>query len=165
MVFLPELKGASLNAYNNALSLAVKKALSEFKVSSQDQLVIRELRPQDLGLPNGVWSFTTTANAETTIIDTNVNKGRIIVINGVFYPISGTQAITQLTVTSGSGVARIWTIQGISYLENETAYFVDPLTIKQNNPITIQAYATAASTDEPLVLLGTVVELKGMVIG
>jgi len=164
MAYYFKLEGPALAALT-ALTREVKKvAMTQLKVS-EDEIVTRPLRPEDVGLSTPVWTFNiSSANAWNTLISHTIASDRFVGINGVLYQVSGTAVITQLRVTRAGQKKRYWQIQGVEYTENQTMFFDDPIIVEQNTPITVEGYATATSSAETLCFLGVVAERKGILI-
>ena len=169
-MFFNKLEGISLSAYELMIKDLRTKAQTELKLNP-DQVVVRDLRPEDIGLTGG--RFTSTMNILSSwnkIINTyTVADNRFIGISGIFYArISGTQAATQLRVTRATSKARYWNIQGINITENAQRFFDDPIITGQNQTLTIEAFVpnvTANTTKaENIILMGSVAERKGILI-
>lgn len=124
-----------------------------------NELTVRSLRPEDLGL-TGSWSFSVaTPNAWNNVLSKSLGDNRFLAITGVTY--TGT-AITQVRIVAGGSTKEIWNIQAIPLMENPRYIDMTPTIIKQNQSISIDVYATASGT-ESLIFDGIVVEKKGMV--
>ncbi len=127
----------------------------------EENLTVRGLRPEDLGLTGSSWTFNiTSANAWNNIISGSAGDNRYIAITGLSYTGS---AITQVRMVLGGRTSEIWSIEHIPSLENPIFIDLTPTIIKQNQRIDIDVYATAAGT-ESLVFQGIVVEKKGLVL-
>ncbi len=129
---------------------------------SESELVVRSLRPEDVGLSASAFSFPITkVNAWNNIISTNVADNRFIAIVGLTY--TG-NVITQVRVVAAGATKEIWNVQAIPAME--TPRFVDltPTAIQQNQRLDIDVYATGTSAGESLVIEGIVVERKGLVV-
>ncbi|RLF35617.1 MAG: hypothetical protein DRM99_04315 [Thermoplasmata archaeon] len=166
MAFFAELKGDALDAYKKTYQIVKQKAMKELNLS-EDQIVIRPLRPEDLGLTNPAWRFSVTStSAWNTLIDSKtIADNRFVGIYGICSPES-TQLITQLKITRAGSDARIWNIEIASAQEDKTIYVDDPFTVDQNTTLTIQGYnaTTGTNSSYQLIFLGVVAEKKGMVI-
>ncbi|MCD6240466.1 hypothetical protein J7K27_02935 [Candidatus Bathyarchaeota archaeon] len=164
MAYYFKLEGPALAALTAVTKEIKRIATAQLKVS-EDEIVTRPLRPEDLGLSNPVWTFNiSSANAWNTLISHTIPSDRFISINGILYQVSGTAVLTQLRITRAGQKKRYWQIQGAEYTENQTMFFDDPVIVEQNTPITIEGYATATSSDEKLCFLGVVAERKGILI-
>ncbi len=128
----------------------------------ESELVVRSLRPEDLGSSSSAFSFPiATANAWNNIISTNVSDNRFIAITGVVYTGS---IITQLRIVAAGSTKEIWNVQAIPSMETPRYVDLTPTAIQQNQMLAIDVYATNTSAGESLVFEGIVVERKGLVI-
>ena len=128
---------------------------------SRDQLTIRSLRPDDLGL-GSTWSMNlATANAWNTTVNTNVGDNRFICLKSVSY--SGTAA-ESVRITAGSSVVAEFNIQQIPGITTTHTARIREVVVEQNMPIRIEVYASAIAATDTLILSGTVVEKRGMVL-
>ena len=128
---------------------------------SRDQLTVRSLRPDDLGL-GSIWSVNlTSANAWNTVINTNVGDNRFICLKSVSY--SGTAA-EAIRVTAGGSVVLETNIQRIPGITTTHTASIRNVVVEQNMPIRIEVYASAVSATDQLIISGSVVEKRGMVL-
>jgi len=129
---------------------------------SRDQLTVRSLRPNDLGL-GSVWSINlANANAWNQVINTNVADNRFICLKSVSY--NGTAA-ESIRVTAGSSVVLETNIEQIPGITTTHTASIREVVVEQNMPIVVDVYASAVSATDNLILSGTVVEKKGLVLG
>ena len=139
-MFYKEFKGVAYKAYQLMRQDLINMAMKELNVS-EDDLVVRDLRPEDIiisGTPQ--WSKTT-----------NVTGGWATGGSGWRIDRSGS-------------VARYWHIQElIPNNENNVMYVDDPIIIPQNNLLTIKGYSLTSAT-EYLRLIGLTVERKGLLL-
>jgi len=165
MAYYFKLEGKALEAYNAMVAKLEEKAMRELKLS-RDEIVIRPLRPEDLGLTTPEWTFNiASSGAWNTMIDNKtIADNRFVGINGVLIEESGEMAVTQLKITRMGQDKRFWQIQGINYLEDSCIFFNDPITVDQNTTLTIKGYARATDSDFQCVFLGAVAEKKGVLI-
>ncbi len=170
-MFFNELAGVPLSAYAQMVKDLRSKAETELKLRPE-QVVVRDLRPEDIGLTSGIFTSTMVTLASwNKIINTyTVSDNRFVGISGVFYPrITGTQAATQLRVKRATATARYWNIQGINVTENAQRFFDDPIITGQNQILTIEAFVPNVggpntSKAEDIILMGAVAERKGILI-
>ena len=169
-MFFNKLTGVPLGAYAKMVKELKQKAQTELKLRP-DQIVVRDLRPEDIGLTRGRFTSTmTTVASWNKITDTyKVGDNKFLGISGIFYARStGTQAASQLRVTRANSKARYWNIQGINITENAQRFFDDPIIVEQNQVLTIEAFVPNVKANttkaEDLILLGAVAERKGMLI-
>ena len=165
MAYYLNLEGTALDAHKRMIDELTKKAVEQLRLPP-DQLTVRMLRPQDLGLPNGASTFNVaTANADNAIVSAQViADNRFVGINGVLIGESGTSVVTQLRISRAGKDKRIWQIQDINFTESNIVWFDDPVIIEQNMPITINAYALATDAEWRATFLGAVVEKKGLLV-
>ena len=127
---------------------------------SRDQLTIRSLRPNDLGL--NTWSMNlANINAWNTTVNTNVADNRFICLKSVSY--SGTAA-ESIRVTAGSSVVAEFSIEQIPGVTTTHTASIRDIVVEQNMPIRIEVYASAVSATDNVILSGSVVERAGMVL-
>ncbi len=168
-MFYPKLEGVSLEAHRVTVDKLTTLAKRELKLGDEG-IIKRSLRPEDLGL-TGRWAFTVTSTSgyHTMVNAATISNTKFVSLEGVFYPKSSAQLITQLEINRSGSIVRYWTIQGVNFLQDNMFFFDDPVTIKQNDPVTIRGYnpttsTNAAASPEEIVLIGTVVEKKGLTI-
>ena len=168
-MFYPKLEGVPLEAHRATVNKLKELAKTELKLGDEG-IVTRGLRPEDLGL-TGRWSFvvTSTSGYHTMVNASTIANTRFISLEGVFYPKSSPQLITQLEINRAGSIVRYWNIQGVNFLQDNMIFFDDPVTLGQNQPITIRGYnpttsTNAAASPEEVVLIGTVVEKKGLTV-
>ena len=156
----PKLEGPTLEAYNAATQIIKQRAMKELNLPSE-MVIIRPMRPDDLGLTaEWTWATGTSAAWATYINAATCADNRFMAIYGAS---DATSYASQLKVTRGGSDARIWNIQAINNFINNIGYFDDPVTLDQNTSVTIQGYATTSGTTK-LILLGVVAERRGIVI-
>ncbi len=127
----------------------------------RSELTIRSLRPDDLGL-GSVWSMNlATANAWNTTVNTNVADNRFICLKSISY--SGTAA-ESVRVTVGASVVAEFNIQQIPGITTTHTATIRDIIAEQNTPIRIGVYSSAVSATDALILSGTVVEKKGLLL-
>ena len=126
---------------------------------SRDQLTVRSLRPNDLGL--NTWSFNLAATGWNTVINANVADNRFICLKSVSY--SGTAA-ESIRVNAGSSVVAEFSIEQIPGITTTHTASIRDIIVEQNMPIRIEVYASAISATDNVILSGSVVEKKGMVL-
>jgi len=163
MAYQLNFEGKALDAYNAMVAERIATAMKEGNLA-RDDLTVRMLRPEDLGLSNPEFTFSiTAAQWNTSQISTTVSNNRWIGINGIILEETATpSAGTQLKFKLAGRDARYWQIQGINTTQNSTLFFQDPLTVDANTNITMDIYGKTTDTDYRLVLLGVVVEKKGI---
>ena len=156
----PNLAGPPLEAYNAAVQTIRQRAMKELNLGP-DQIVVRPMRPDDVGLTaEWTWATGTSAAWATYINAATVADNRFMAIYGVQ---DGLSYASQLKVNRGGSDARIWNIQAVNNFINNIGYFDDPVTLDQNTQVTITGWATTSGTSK-LVLIGVVAERRGIVI-
>lgn len=170
-MFYPELTGDALAAYNEMRNKLVQKAARELLGISwvpgmpiPEQLVVRPLRPEDLGLTNPEWYFASISTGWNNLVDSKtIADNRFVGIYGVYLNEDAGE-LEELKITREGTDTRYWPIAQIRYFESDTGYADDPVTIDQNTTVTIQGYVASASTITGFALLGLVAEKKGLLI-
>ena len=164
MARFTKLEGVAKQAYDRMCNTLMQTAKTELGLSEKD-LILRQLRPEDLGL-TGAWTVNLTAIGWVTYINAaSVANNRFLGIYGIAVPQTAVQAGTQVRITAQGQVLRWWGIQDASMTEDNTFYFDDPVeVIKQNTPVTVEVYARAINATERCVLLGAVVEKEGILV-
>lgn len=126
----------------------------------ESEIVIRGLRPQDLGLNN--WSHTSVAaNAWENMATGTVADSTFIAFTGVSY--AGTN-FSQLRITSGAAVREIWPIAFVAGLRDQLWHDNTPSIAQQNQPVIIDVIAKAGAATESVNIMGVVAEKRGMVV-
>ena len=129
---------------------------------SRDQLTVRSLRPNDVGLGN-TWSMDlAVANSWNTTVNSAVADNTFICLNSVSY--SGTDA-EAIRVTAGASVVAEFNIQRIPGISTTQTIRIPDIIIEQNEPIRIEVYASAISATDAVIISGTVVEKMGLLLG
>jgi len=164
MGFYTTLEGPALEAYRQMVNTLLSKAMKELKLS-RDQIVIRQLRPEDIGLTTAASTFNVASTGWNTLIDNKtIADNRFVGIHGILIGESGTSVVSQLKVTRMGQDVRYWVIQDINFLESPVIYFDDPVTIDQNTTLTIKGYALATDGEWRCTFLGAVAEKKGLLV-
>ena len=166
MAFYYKLEGPAKSAYDKMQTGLEGIARKELKLKDPKSIVTRELRPEDVGLSTPEWTFNVTPAAAwfTMVNNQSISDNRFVGINGIFYPKSTDQAVSQIKITREGQDVRYWPIQGINYQENLAVYFDDPIIVKQNTPITIEGYAVSTGATEKICFLGLVAEKEGLLV-
>ena len=135
-----------------------RRAMKELGLP-ESEIVLRSLRPEDIGLSTPEWTDTAGSNAWADYVDTTVGDQKFILINGVQ---KTTAFMSQVRITREGKVAAIWNIQQAAKLRDKTLFF-EPVLVDQNALIHIEHYGLSAST-EKLILFGAVAEPRGLTI-
>lgn len=161
MTYYYYFKGVPLAVYSKLVQELKRRAMSELP---EEDIIIRPLRPEDLGLATPEWDFNIVTTVWNTMINTTIADLTWIGIYGILYANSDTQSVTQLKVWSMGNVERYWHIQACNYTENSTFFFDDPVMVDQNTSILMEGYGVANNANEKICFLGVVIEKKGMLI-
>ena len=177
MAWYPELKGPALDAYRRMVSALKAKAMKELNLSDKE-IVVRDLRPADLGENSSTPDYNVglTALTWTSIVDSvTVSDNRFIGINGFMVINSSTAGagscavdvptVEQIRITRKGTTAKYYQVKQIGYFDNNIGYCDDPVTVDQNTTITIEGLArNASSIGGKFDILGVVVEKRGILI-
>lgn len=144
--------------YREAVAKIKRKAMQELSLS-ESEIVVRPLRPEDIGLSTPEWTDTGASNAWADYVDTTVGDQKFLLINGIQKVAT---VLQQIRITKEGKVAAIWNIQACAKLRDKTLFF-EPVLIDQNTLIHIEHYGTSTGTEKP-ILFGAVAEPKGLII-
>jgi len=127
----------------------------------ESELTVRSLIPQDLGLTT--WSLNlATANAwNSGVISTSVADNRFLCITGVSY--SGTAA-EQVRVRVGASTVAQFSIEQVPGITTTHHIDITPILAQQNLPVSVDVYASAISGTDNVILEGTTIEKRGMLV-
>jgi hypothetical protein len=138
---------------------ALRDMANQQGVPYADQ-VVRSIRPQDVGLNN--WNHTSAAtNSYEAWINTTIADVTFMGIEGVSY--SGT-SFSQAQFNAGARTSGFWNLNQIAGLENQMQIMMTPIIVEQNQPLTVTVNANTQPATEAIVLIGSIVEKRGMVI-
>ena len=127
----------------------------------RSELVMRGLRPEDVGLTTS-WNFTSTAvNTWENWFSTVVADNTFIAITGVSY---GGTNFAQIQISAAASTSGYFNLSFISGLESQLWYAAQPIIAQQNQLISAQVISKAAQVTESINLMGTVVERRGLLI-
>ncbi len=159
----PYFKGVPFDAYVALVAKLKKQAMTELGLP-ESEIVVRALRPEDVGFANPVFISTVSADSWTNSVNTyTIADNRYVGISGVVCD-GDENTIVALRITREGKTARIWNIQGVADFEDKAGYADDPITIEQNTQITIEEYGLATTKTNEICLLGVVVERRGLLI-
>jgi len=166
MGMYPKFEGVPIAAYDKMVEDLWARAKRESGLSDSE-LVKRDLRPEDLGLSNPTWTFalTSTVGYVAMINTASIADLRWVGICGLCYT-NAAPTVNQLKINRAGSDARIWNIQEAQYNENASIWVDDPVTIGQNEVLTVYQYCSGATTQaaELIVFLGAVVEKRGILV-
>ena len=173
MAWYPELKGPALDAYRKMVATLVAKAQKELNLP-RDEIVVRDLRPEDIGASSADFYVGTKATDWLALVDNaTISDNRFVGICGVqLQDTAGTNslglevepAISQIKVTRKGAVTRYWVVKPVWSFESRVGYTDEPVTIDQNTTVTIEAWARTASSLKGFTLLGAVAEKRGLLV-
>ena len=163
-MFYPELRGNPLDAYNRMVAKLYDKAKDELGLS-EEELVLRPLRPEDIGLTIPVWKFTDmSANAWGKVIDNKaIADARFVGICGIFHN-ETYDKVSQIRIKRMASDVRYWDPMPVLKFEHQTGWADDPVTVDQNTTITVEMYTRTTSTMYEFAFMGAVVEKKGLLV-
>jgi hypothetical protein len=176
MAFYPELKGPALEAHRAMVSLLKRKAMDELQLT-EDQIVVRDLRPEDYGSSSAdlYYDITQAATWNTVINAQTIADNRWIGVSGFFCG-AGTAAssagalgpntiLTQIRVTRKGSLARYWWVQPVINWADHTGYVDDPFTADPNTTLTLETYDRFNSASHSnWGFIGAVIEKKGVLV-
>ncbi len=127
----------------------------------ESELTVRSLIPQDLGLTT--WSLNlANANAwNTGVINTNVADNRFLCITGVSYAGSAAESVR---VRVGASTVAHFSIEQVPGITTTHHIDITPILAQQNLPVVVDVYASAVSATDNVILEGTTVEKRGMLL-
>jgi len=176
MTFYPELNGPALDAHRKMIDSLKARAMKELNLGP-DEIVVRPLRPADLGDSSSSpdYGFGMTALTWSNIVNNQtIADCRYIGINGIHMFANnastaatrdGVPPVSQIRITRKGSMSRYWPVHPISHFQHSTGWADDPIMVDQNTSITIEGLArNAASLTDVFDLLGVVVEKRGMLI-
>ena len=159
----PHFKGVTFNAYVALVHKLKQQAMSEMGLP-ESEIVVRALRPEDIGFIIPYFASTTSADTWTNSVNTyTIADNRYVGIHGVVFD-ADENTVVALRITREGKTARIWAIQQVSGFEDKAGYADDPITIEQNTQLTIEHYPVVTSDFNEVCLLGVVVERRGLLI-
>ena len=127
----------------------------------RSELTVRSLRPDDLGL-GSTWSMNlAVANSWNTTVSTTVADNTFICLKSISYDGAAAESVR---VTAGASVVAEFSIQRIPGITTTHTASIRDIIVEQNENITIQVYASAISATDAVILSGTIVEKKGLVL-
>jgi len=161
MTYYYYFRGVPLYVYSKLVTELKRRAMREL---TEEDIIIRPLRPEDLGLATPEWTFNIVITTWNVMINTTIADLTWIGIYGVLYAMPDNQAVSQLEIVSMGNNERFWQIQGCNFTENSSFFFDDPVMIDQNTNLRIRGYGVANEVAEKICFLGVVVEKGGILI-
>ena len=145
-----------MSMYRSGVAEIKRRAMKELGLP-ESEVIVRPLRPQDIGLSTPEWTDTAGSSAWADYVDTTVGDQKFLLINGVQ---KTTSYADQLKITREGKVTAIWNIQACEKLRDRSLYF-EPVLCDQNTLLKIEHYGNSASTTK-LILFGAVAEPRGL---
>ena len=166
MTFYTELSGNALLAWKQGSDKIKAKAAGELGLTT-DGLIVRQLRPEDLGSTYPWFQLNQTATntwtAFTGITTDTIADNRFCYVGG-FYSGEAAGEIHQVRITREQSTARYWVVTPIRGFENACGWADDGWTVDQNTIITIEGICSVASTTTEMGFIGLVAEKRGLLI-
>ena len=150
------MEGKALDMYKAGVAEIRRRAMKELGLP-ESGIVVRSLRPEDVGLTTAEWTDTSGATAWVDLVNTTVGDQKFLLINGAHKVDDDADVVR---ITREGKVAAIWNIQACQKLRDKTLFF-EPVLCDQNTLIHIEHYGNSAQTVK-LVLFGAVCEPKGL---
>lgn len=164
-MFYNELAGNALAAYVSGVDKIKSKCRGELGLSV-DGVIVRPVRPEDMGSSYCFWVLNQVAtNTFTDIVTTyTIADNRFILING-FYAGYSAQVAHQIRIQREGSYARYWPITPLRSFRNATGYADDPWTVDQNTVLSIAICCSSVSTTTgQFDFIGAVAEKRGILI-
>lgn len=166
MTFYDDFKGNALAAYNQGCNKLRAKAGGELGLAV-DGLIIRQLRPEDIGSSTPWWSLNQTATNTWTgftgATTYTIADNRFCLVNGVYFNgDSGT--LHQVRITREQSTTRYWVVSPIRGFRSRTGWADDPWTVDQNTVITVEGICSSVSTLTDFDFVGATAEKRGLLI-
>ena len=168
-MFYPELKGPALEAHKAMKTKLKNTAMKELGLS-ENEIVVRDLRPEDYGSGSAdAYAGITAASWETFVDAATIEDSRFIGISGVFSGgtannSEGDNPFSQVRITRKGSVSRYWPMKEVQNFKHKIGYADDPITVDQNTAITIDVWGRTAGSIPNWGLVGAVAEKKGLLI-
>ena len=127
-------------------------------INSKNRLVVRTLKPRDLGVDSDTWSFSINAGVNT-IVNHELDDKTMIVILGVFDN-SANPVVTELRFGSNAGYVEDVEVEQMFAFTEPVLIFDRPIMVSPGSVIKIEAVAKDTGTEE-LGFIGFVIEPEG----
>ena len=166
MTFYDRFTGNALQAYSQGVEKLRAKAAGELGLAV-DGLIVRQLRPEDIGSSYPWWELnqtgTNTWTKFTGATTETVDDNRFCLINGVYY--NGDDGeLHQIRITREQSVTRYWVVTPIRGFQSRTGWADDVWTVDQNTIITIEGICSSVSTLTDFDFVGATAEKRGLLI-
>jgi len=166
MVFYPEFNGNALAAYSQGVNKLKAKSAGELGLAT-DGLIIRMIRPEDIGSTYPWWQMNQTATNTWTAFagatTYTVADNRFVLVNGVYFNgSSGT--LHQVRITREQSTTRYWVVSPVRGFISRTGWSDDPWTVDQNTVITVEGICSSVSTLTDFDFIGATAEKRGLLV-
>jgi len=166
MTFYTELAGNALLAWKQGSDKIKAKAAGELGLTT-DGLIVRQLRPEDLGSTYPWYELNQTATntwtAFTGCTTDTIADNRFCYVGGCYFNGSA-QELHQVRITREQSTTRYWVVTPIRNWESHTAWADDGWTVDQNTVITIEGICSSISTLTEFDFVGLTAEKRGLLI-
>ena len=170
MLIMPDFEGPAVQAVKDLTRVMKDRARTELSLP-ESEIIVRSMRPQDLGFASGTYGqlAITAANTATNLVAANtIADNRYVGIYGIAaneaFSAAGTAELEHVRITRKGSVAREWNIRALQLFENQTGWFSDPVILDQNTTVTIALFGSSTSTVADFELYGVTVEKRGLVV-
>lgn len=168
---MPSLSAGQVSVQEKERTLqAVEQKLMEVATRETgkrpEEIVIRDVLPStDLGLSAEKWEITYSAAGWATWINQELDDDQFLIIYGVANASSTpyTTALRFKVGSTGATTKDVIEIEDVYAEENKVKYLRKPLIYKGGDTVYIEAYGSAAGTDN-LILKALIAEPKGKTV-
>ena len=187
MAFYAEFRGAPVEARARAVQLAIRKAEQSTGLKYPQDLLVRPLRPNDLGNLGGTWETLSVGTTLSELHNLALANNTWLVVYGIHLnrtianeaataadrPVEwrvnrsmAVEDIQRFQIARAGRTSREWTINMIPTFINKSGWVDDPIIVGENENITTSLVAQTASTldGRAYAILGDIVEKRGLVI-
>jgi len=166
MTFYTDLTGNALLAWKQGSDKIKAKAAGELGLTT-DGLIVRQLRPEDLGSTYPWWELNQTATntwtAFTGVTTDTIADNRFCYVGGCYFNGSASE-LHQVRITREQSTTRYWVVTNIRGFKNNTGWADDGWTVDQNTIITIEGICSSVSTLTEFDFVGLTAEKRGLLI-
>jgi len=126
-------------------------------------LVIRPLKPSDLGVSGNEWTFN-VSSGNNSIVTEELDNKTLIVIFGI-YNLSTNPQVNEVKFGTPARTTEDVYIEDMYMYDNPGVIIEKPVTFQPGSTIEITAVAKGSNTAEKLGFVGFVIEPAGRTIG
>jgi len=142
-----------------ALDLARTKYLRDVK-----DVVVRPLRPKDLGLTTDEWTFNVAAGKNADIVNVTLDDKTMVVIYGI-YNLSVNPQVNEIVFKTGAENIEDVYFEEMYMFDQPAVLLDEAITYQPGSTIKMDFVAKGANTAEKIGFLGFVIEPAGRNIG